>query len=131
MQVTTTKTVNFDELFDALESFISITSKSIIIFLNLWIWMISLMNQTYFERYEYEFEVKLVCILIATCTYKSMLLLNEILLTHLNSKFYKCLWVEKKGSEQNSDMNWSLLLDAQDADMVTQVCIYRWAWDIP
>ena len=60
----TTKTVNFYKFFEWLESFISI-------FLNLWIWMRKLMNQTYFECYE--FDVNSVIILIATCIYKSRL----------------------------------------------------------
>ena len=63
--LTPTKTVNFHEWFESLESFMSIIS----ILLNIWIWMIRLMNHTYFECYE--FDVNFVLILIATCTYKS------------------------------------------------------------
>ena len=57
----TTKTVNVDGWFESLESFISIIS----IFLNLWIWMNRRMNQTYYECYE--FDVNVVLIFIATC----------------------------------------------------------------
>ena len=60
-----TKTVNVDEWFKSLESFMRIIST----LLNLWIWMSRHMNQTYFECYKYH----VVFILIATCTYKSML----------------------------------------------------------
>ena len=96
VNTTTSKTVNFDELFEPFESFISIIS----IFLNLWIWMRSRMNQTYFECYE--FHVNVVLILIATCTYQSMLnwgRMNQsswILLIHSYSKFHD-LWISKKG----------------------------------
>ena len=41
------------------------------IFLNLWIWMNTCIHQTYFECYK--FDVNFVLILIATCTYKSIL----------------------------------------------------------
>ena len=90
-----TKTVNFDELFESFESFISI-------FLNLWIYMSRCMNQTYFECYE--FDVNVVLILIATYTYKSMLnwvRINQsswisILLTYSDSKFHEFLWVVRK-----------------------------------
>ena len=59
-------------------------------------------HQTYFECYEFDDDV--VFILIATCTYKSMLnwqRMNHsswisILLTHTYSKFHKYLWVAKK-----------------------------------
>ena len=67
VNATTTKTVNFNESFASLESFTSIIS----IFLNLWIWMSRLINQTYFELYE--FDVNVVLILMATCSYKSTL----------------------------------------------------------
>ena len=57
-------------------------------FLNLWIWMSRRMNESYFNCYE--FDNIIVLVLIATCTYKSMLstvrmsLSNwiSILLTH-------------------------------------------------
>ena len=63
----TTKIVNVGEWFESLESFISIIS----IFLNLWIWMSRRINQTCFECYE--FDVNIVLMLNATCTYRSML----------------------------------------------------------
>ena len=63
---TTTKTVNVDEWFKLFGSLISIIN----IFRNLWIWMSMSMNQTYFECYE--FDVNVVLILNATCTYKSI-----------------------------------------------------------
>ena len=96
----TTKTVKVVEWFESLESFISITRISI--FLNLWILMSRRMNQTYFECYE--FDVNVVLILIATCTYKSMLnwvQMNQsgwisILLTHSYLEFREHLWLVKK-----------------------------------
>ena len=72
----TTKTVRVDEWFESLKPFISILS----IFLNLWIWMSRRMNQTYFEYYEFNIDV--VLILIATCTYKSML--NGVRMNQIN-----------------------------------------------
>ena len=91
-------TVNVDEWYELLESFLSIVS----IFLNLWIWMSGRMNQTYFECYE--FDVNVVLILIVTYTYTSMLnwvRMNQsswisTLLTHSYSKFHEHLWVVKK-----------------------------------
>ena len=64
--------------------------------------MSRLMNQTYFEYYE--FDVNVVLILIATCTYKSMLYwvrMNQnswisILLTHSCWKLHEYLWEAKK-----------------------------------
>ena len=61
------KTVNFDEWFESLESFISIVST----FLKLWFGMRRRMNQTHFEWYE--FDINVVLIFIATFTYKTML----------------------------------------------------------
>ena len=43
---------------------------AVYIFIYLWIQMSSLMNQTYFEWYEFDVNVVSI-ILIATCTYKS------------------------------------------------------------
>ena len=94
----TTKTVNVDEWFESLESFINI----IRIFLNLWIWMSRRTNQIYFSCYE--FDINVVLILIATCAYKSMLnwvRTNQnswilIQVTHSCSKFHEYLWVAKK-----------------------------------
>ena len=56
------------EWFESFEPLISIIS----IFLNAWFWMSRSMNQTYFECYE--FDVSAGLILIATCTYKSLIL---------------------------------------------------------
>ena len=64
---TKNKTVNFDDRYESFESFMSIIS----IFRNIFIWMSRRLNQTYFICYE--FDANVVFILIATCTYKSML----------------------------------------------------------
>ena len=66
VNVTITRAVNFDGWFESFEWFMSIIS----IFLNLWVWMSRHRNQTHFECYE--FDVDVVLILIATCTYKSI-----------------------------------------------------------
>ena len=98
VNATTTKIVNFDEWLESFESFLSV----IRIFLKLWMWTNKHINQTYFERYE--FDVSVVLVLIATCTYKSMLnwvRMNQsscipILVTHSYSIFHKHLRVAKK-----------------------------------
>ena len=76
----TTKTVNADEWFESLESFISIIS----IFLNLWIWMTRCMNETYFKCYA--FDVNKVFIFIAPCIYK--LMLNWVRMNYSHTQNY-------------------------------------------
>ena len=71
VNVATARIVNFYVWFESFESFISI----IRIFLKLWIRMSRLINQTYSEWYE--FDVNVVCILIATYTYNFVVSTNE------------------------------------------------------
>ena len=62
VNLATTKTVNVDEWFESLESFISIIS----IFPNFWIYMSRHMNQTYIECYAFDVNVvlKLIALII-------------------------------------------------------------------
>ena len=85
VNVATTNTVNVDEWFESFINFVCV-------FLNLWIWMSRPMNQTYFECYG--FDVNVVIILIAICTYKSISWIS-LPLAHLYSKLHEYLGVAK------------------------------------
>ena len=64
------------------------------IFLTLWIWISRLMNQIYFEWYE--FEANVVSVVIAICTYKSTLVVVSTNESESIIKFQYCC-LEKLG----------------------------------
>ena len=105
---TSHKTVNFDEWFESLESFINI-------FLNLWIWMSRRMNQTYFEWYE--FDINVVLMLIATYTYKSML--NWVLMN-------KSSWYFNTVDSLILKITWVLMSSEKTIHCWSLLCTYVW-----
>ena len=128
VNATTTKTVNFDEWFESLASYRSIC-------LNLWIGMSRPMNQIYFECYE--FDVNIVIILIATCTYKSMLnwvRMNQSRLTHTQNfmSTYEYSFMDSLLISQMYICNWLLQSFSMNYDLVSYttyfVSVNFYAW---